>query len=116
MPGNIYPLVMTDWGDKYNMSVESLFNTRCPGDAVKESVPISRKTLVTHLLKLSTRQFKNVDFCLPLYNVLSQMESTTSVRIRSNLPSVIQRNDDTNVTKGEAYGRVPLEDYKMVNT
>ena len=73
---------------------------------------ISRKTLVAHLLKLSTRQFQNVDFCLPLYNVLSRMESTTSVRIRSNLPSTIQRNDGTHVSKGEAYGRVPPEDLK----
>ena len=34
----IYPLVMTDWGEKHNMSLESLFNMKIPGDAVQQSV------------------------------------------------------------------------------
>jgi hypothetical protein len=83
------------------------------GFGENRSTQISRPALISHLLKLSTRQFQNVDFCLPLYNVLARMELTKQARIRSSLPAFHPMNDGTRVSKGEAYGRVPAEDLKI---
>jgi hypothetical protein len=83
------------------------------GFGEKRRTHISRKALISHLMKLSTRQFQNVDFCLPLYNVLARMDLTTRTRIRSSLPAYHSKNDGTRVSKGEAYGCIPPEDLKI---
>ena len=76
---------------------------------------ISRQALVKHLLNLSTRQFQQVDFVLPIYDMVTRQQVSNMAYVRSILPSRLSGPERGTSSKGEAYGRVPMEDLKAAH-
>ena len=64
---------------------------------------ISRNSLISHWLNLSTRQFQETDFLMPVYDLMTR-ELASATFIRSILPSRLRRPDGTPFPRGEIYG------------
>ncbi|KAI9550846.1 hypothetical protein GHT06_005779 [Daphnia sinensis] len=84
------------------------------GTGETRRVKISRKALLAYMLNLSTRQFQEVDFVLPLYDMVTRQQVSTIGFVRSKIPSRRRGADGTLSTKAEAFGQVSLEDMKKV--
>lgn len=78
-------------------------------------IRISRSSLLRHLLNLSTRQFQEADFLLPLYDMKTRSDVGKMAFVRSILPSRILYNGDI-TTRAQAYGRVNSEDLQLACT
>jgi hypothetical protein len=84
------------------------------GTAETRRVKISRKALLAYMLNLSTRQFQEVDFVLPMYDMVTRQQVSTIGFVRSKIPSRRRGVDGTSSTKAEAFGQISLEDMKKV--
>ena len=76
--------------------------------------PISKKALMRYYLNLSTRQFQKPDFLFPVHNLLVRQEIANEVFFRARLPSKHYDSDGINLSKGETFSQVPLEDLKKL--
>ncbi|KAI9560449.1 hypothetical protein GHT06_014468 [Daphnia sinensis] len=74
------------------------------GTGETRRVKISRKALLAYMLNLSTRQFQEVDFVLPLYDMVTRQQVSTIGFVRSKIPSRRRGADGTLSTKAEAKG------------
>jgi hypothetical protein len=84
------------------------------GTHEKRRIKISRKALLAYMLNLSTRQFQEVDFVLPVYDMVTRQQVSTIGFVRSQIPSRKTNADGTVSSKAEAFGRVSLLDMKKV--
>ncbi|XP_045030543.1 uncharacterized protein LOC116936604 [Daphnia magna] len=62
-------------------------------------IKISRKALLAYMLNLSPRQFQEVDFVLPMYDMVTRQQEQWGT-------------DGTLSTKAEAFGQISVEDMK----
>lgn len=76
---------------------------------------ISRSSLLNHLLNLSTRQFQQPDFLLPLYDMKTRIDVAKLAFVRSILPPR-ELNQHQITTRAEAYGRIRSEDLQLACT
>ena len=84
------------------------------GTGETRRIKISRKALLAYMLNLSTRQFQEVDFVLPMYDMVTRQQVSTIGFVRSKIPSHRRGSDGSLSTKAEAFGQVSLEDMKKV--
>ena len=66
------------------------------------------------MLNLSTRQFQEVDFVLPVYDMVIRHQVSTMGFVRSQIPSRSTNTDGTLSSKAEAFGRVSIQDMERV--
>ena len=86
------------------------------GFGEKRKIKISRKALLKHLVNLSTRQFQEVDFVLPVYDMTVQQEVKRMSFVRSILASHnVNGETGSNVTLGDMFGRVSNHDLKLAS-
>ncbi|KAK4024020.1 hypothetical protein OUZ56_009411 [Daphnia magna] len=86
------------------------------GTGETRRIKISRKALLAYMLNLSTRQFQEVDFVLPMYDMITRQQVSTISFVHSKIPSRRRGADGTLSTKAEAFGQVSLEDIKKFCT
>ena len=104
---------VSDTDDKYlELHYPDLFPFGRGGFNEKRKIPISRSALLRHLLNLSTRQFQEVDFLLPLYDMKTRRDVAKMSFVRSILPSRNLCNGSI-TTRAEAYGRISSEDLQL---
>ena len=84
------------------------------GFAEKRRIKISRKAMLAYMLNLSTRQFQEVDFVLPMYDMVTSQQVSTIGFVRSKIPSYNRNPDGSQSTKAEAFGKISTEDMKQV--
>ena len=84
------------------------------GFSEKRRIKISRKAMLAYMLNLSTRQFQQVDFVLPMYDMVTRQQVSTIGFVRSRIPSRSRNSDGTQSTKAEAFGHISTEDMKKV--
>ena len=84
------------------------------GSNEKRRIKISRKALLAYMVNLSTRQFQEVDFVLPVYDMVTRQQVSTMGFVRSQIPSRKTNADGTLSSKAEAFGHVSLLDMKKV--
>lgn len=82
------------------------------GFGEERKVRISKKALIAHYANLSTRQYQKIDFVLPVYDMIARMNATNMAVVRAKLPSRFLDADGTFMRRGEAYGKVELEDLR----
>lgn len=75
---------------------------------------LSRAAILKRLLNLSERQFQQSDFVLPCYDLVTKLSMKQSAFIRAKLPSYQIGSDGIRLAKAEAFGKVSLEDMKLV--
>lgn len=104
---------VSDMDDKYlELHYPDLFPFGRGGFNEKRKINISRSALLRHLLNLSTRQFQEVDFLLPLYDMKTRRDVAKMSFVRSILPSRNLYNGSIS-TRAETYGRVSSEDLQL---
>ncbi|EFX73115.1 hypothetical protein DAPPUDRAFT_325613 [Daphnia pulex] len=102
--------------DYLELHYPDLFPFGCGGFGEQRKNPISRKALVQHLLNLSSRQFQQVDFVLPIYDMVTRQQVSNMAYVRSILPSRLSGSErGTTNSKGEVYGRVSMEDLRAAH-
>lgn len=84
------------------------------GTGEKRRIKISRKALLSYMLNLSTRQFQEVDFVLPMYDMVTRQQVSTMGFVRSKIPSYVKNSEGNLASRAEAFGRVSMEDMKKV--
>ena len=84
------------------------------GFGEKRRIKISRKAILAYMLNLSTRQFQEVDFVLPMYDMVTRQEVSTIGFVRSRIPSRCRNADGSQSTKAEAFGQISAVDMKKV--
>ena len=70
--------------------------------------------MLSYMLNLSTRQFQEVDFVLPVYDMVTRHQVSTMGFVRSQIPSRSTNADGTLSSKAEAFGRVSIQDMERV--
>ena len=70
--------------------------------------------MLAYILNLSTRQFQEVDFVLPMYDMVTRQQVSTIGFVRSKIPSHNRNPDGSQSTKAEAFGKISTEDMKQV--
>ena len=75
---------------------------------------LSRAAILQRLLHLSDRQFQNVDFVLPCYDLVTKMSMKQITFVRAKLPSYQIGADGIRLSKAEAFGKVSLADMRLV--
>jgi hypothetical protein len=96
--------------------------TRCPdlfpfgraGFSEERKIPISKKALIAYFTNLSTRQFQQPDFVLPVSDKIARNSSYNMALVRVNLPSREINAEGNVIPRTEAYSRIPLEDLKKL--
>ncbi|KZS21321.1 Uncharacterized protein APZ42_011228 [Daphnia magna] len=73
------------------------------GTGETRRIKISRKALLACMLNLSTRQFQEVDFVLPMYDMVTRQLVSTIGFVRSKIQSRRRGADGTLSTKAEAW-------------
>ena len=74
---------------------------------------ISRAALLSYMLNLSTRQFQQVDFLLPMYDMVTRQQVAMLGLVRSKIPSRILNSNNSTTPRAEAFGRVSIADLQM---
>lgn len=84
------------------------------GTGETRRVKILRKALLAYMLNISTRKFQEVDFVLPMYDMVTRQQLSTIGFVRSKIPSRRRGVDGILSTKAEGFGKITLEDMKKV--
>jgi hypothetical protein len=82
------------------------------GTGETRRVKILRKALLAYMLNISTRKFQEVDFVLPMYDMVTRQQLSTIGFVRSKIPSRRRGVDGILSTKAEGFGKITLEDMK----
>ena len=76
-------------------------------------IRISRKALLAYMLNLSTRQFQENYFILPMYDMVTREQVSRSNFIRAKIPCCRRNSDGSFSTKAEAFGNISLKDMEQ---
>jgi hypothetical protein len=85
------------------------------GFCEERKIHISKKNLIAYYTNLSTRQFQQPDFVLPIYDMISRNTCYNMALVRANLPSRQINAEGNVIPRAEAYSRIPLEDLKKLS-
>jgi hypothetical protein len=84
------------------------------GFSVERKISISKKVLIAYFTNLSTMQFQQPDFVLPVSDMIVRNSSYNMTLVHANFPSREINAEGNVIPRAEAFSQIPLEDLKKL--